>query len=162
MPMRPARLALVAVAVAAGAVLSACDTMQSFINSMEGFEIWDSKKKLQGERRPVFPEGVPGVSAGVPAEMVKGYREPDQGPMDPARAAAEAAAADQQAKPKPKPQRTASKPPPKPKPVDPYAAAGAPAQTVQPAAQPTAQPAAPWPSAAPQAAWPGQQGTVAR
>jgi hypothetical protein len=167
MPMRPlARLAVVTVVVGCGPVLSACDTVQNTINAMEGFEIWDSKKKISGERKPVFPEGVPGVSTGVPPEIVRGYREPEQGgPVDPARAAAEAAAADQQPKPKPKPQRTAAKPPPKPKPpADPYASApgATPAQASQPAPQATA----PWPSAQPQAAqqapWPGQQGTVAR
>src|ERR1700722_20855394 len=104
MPMRPlARLAVVTVVVGCGPVLSACDTVQNTINAMEGFEIWDSKKKISGERKPVFPEGVPGVSTGVPPEIVRGYREPEQGgPVDPARAAAEAAAADQ-SKPKPKP-----------------------------------------------------------
>jgi hypothetical protein len=171
MPMRPlARLAVVTVVVGCGPVLSACDTVQNTINAMEGFEIWDSKKKISGERKPVFPEGVPGVSTGVPPEIVRGYREPEQGgPVDPARAAAEAAAADQQPKPKPKPQRTAAKPPPKPSsspkpPADPYASApgATPAQASQPAPQATA----PWPSAQPQAAqqapWPGQQGTVAR
>lgn len=32
----------------------------------------DTKKPLPGERKPVFPEGVPGVDRGVPPEMVKG------------------------------------------------------------------------------------------
>jgi hypothetical protein len=174
--MRPARLALVAVVVAAGPMLSACESANSVVSAMENLEFWDSKKKLPGERKPVFPEGVPGVAAGVPPEMVRGYREPEQGgPIDPARAAAEAAAADQSPKPKPRPQRTASKPPPKPQaPPDPYAQA-APARTAAPAsaaAQPAAQAAAPWPAqpqgaqapaAQPQAAWPGgSPGTVAR
>jgi len=169
--MRPARLVLAAVVVAAGPMLSACDSANSFVNAMENFELWDSKKKLQGERKPVFPEGVPGVATGVPPEMVRGYREPEQGgPVDPVRSAAEATAADQSPKPKPKPQRTASKPPPKPQaPPDPYAQA-APARTAAPApaaAQPAPQAAAPWPaqpqSAQPQAAWPGgSPGTVAR
>src|ERR1700719_198891 len=111
--MRPARLLLAGVVVAAGPMLSACESQSSLITAIENIEIWDSKKKLPGERKPVFPEGVPGVATGVPPEMVRGYREPEQGgPIDPAKAAAEAAAADQ-SKPKPKPpQRTASKPPP--------------------------------------------------
>jgi hypothetical protein len=174
--MRPARLVLAAVVVAAGPMLSACESANSLVSAMENFEIWDSKKKLPGERKPVFPEGVPGVASGVPPEMVRGYREPEQGgQIDPARAAAEAAAADQsKPKPKPKPQRTASKPPPKPQaPPDPYAQA-APARTAAPApaaAQPAPQAAAPWPAqpqgaqapaAPPQAAWPGSPGTVAR
>jgi len=154
--MRPfARLVLAAVVAAAGPVLSACD-------SLDTFEIFDSKKKLAGDRRPVFPEGVPGVSSGVPAELVKGYHEPEGGSVDPAKAAAQAAAepAAKPKKPKP-PQRAASKPAPKPDPdaaVPTRAAApGGPAQ------QPTPQAAtAPWPSAQPQAAWPASPGSVAR
>ena len=34
----------------------------------------DTKKKLPGERREVFPGGVPGVSQGVPPELMKGYQ----------------------------------------------------------------------------------------
>lgn len=131
-----ARLALAAAVIAAGPVLSACD-------SLDSLEIFDSKKKLAGERRPVFPEGVPGVSTGVPPELVRGYREPEGGLTDPAKAAAAAAADTGGAKPKP--QRTASKP--RPKPSDESA----------PAQQPTQGSAAPWPSQQPQAAWPGSR-----
>src|SRR5437764_4897285 len=35
----------------------------------------DTKKALPGERRAVFPEGVPGVPQGVPPELVKGYQQ---------------------------------------------------------------------------------------
>jgi len=76
------RLVLAAIVVATGPVLSACD-------SLDTFDVFDSKKKLAGERKPVFPEGVPGVAAGVPPELVKGYREPEGGGLDPAKAAAE-------------------------------------------------------------------------
>jgi len=155
-PMRPlVRLVLAAVVAAAGPVLSACD-------SLDTLEIFDSKKKLAGDRKPVFPEGVPGVASGVPADLVKGYREPEGGAPDPAKAAAEAAAetaAKPKPKPKPAPQRTASKPAPKPQtPPDPYAAA--PARAGAPA--PAQQPATPWPAAQPQAAWPGSPGAVSR
>src|SRR4030081_1182951 len=34
----------------------------------------DTKKALPGERKAVFPEGVPGVAQGVPPELVKGYQ----------------------------------------------------------------------------------------
>jgi hypothetical protein len=147
------RLVLVAIVVATGPVLSACD-------SLDSFEIFDSKKKLAGERKPVFPEGVPGVASGVPPELVKGYHEPDGGGLDPAKAAAEAAAepAAKSKKPKPEtkpaPQRTASKPAPKPPAQsDPYGAA--PTRAAEPAQQPAPQAAtAPWPTAQPQAAWP--------
>jgi hypothetical protein len=153
------RLVLAAIVVATGPVLSACD-------SLDSFEIFDSKKKLTGERKPVFPEGVPGVAAGVPAELVKGYHEPEGGGLDPARAAAEAAAepAAKAKKPKPEtkpetkpaPQRTASKPAPKPPAQsDPYGAAPTRAAGPEPAQQPAPQAGtAPWPTAQPQAAWP--------
>jgi hypothetical protein len=155
------RLVLAAIVVATGPVLSACD-------SLDSFEIFDSKKKLVGERKPVFPEGVPGVAPGVPPELVKGYHEPEGGGLDPAKAAAEAAAepAAKAKKPKPEtkaeakpetrpaPQRTASKPAPKPPAQsDPYGAA--PTRAAEPAQQPAPQAAtAPWPTAQPQAAWP--------
>ena len=49
-------------------------------------ELFNTKKKLPGERIPVFPEGTPGVPQGVPPELVKGY----QAPPDPATASREA------------------------------------------------------------------------
>jgi hypothetical protein len=159
-----ARLVLAAVVAAAGPVLSACD-------SLDTFEIFDSKKKLAGDRKPVFPDGVPGVASGVPPELVKGYHEPEGGAPDPAKAAAEAASESAAkskpkaaTKPKPAPQRTASKPAPKPQaPPDPYEAAPTRAAAPQPAQQPAPQAAtAPWPAAQPQAAWPGTPSTVAR
>src|SRR5258707_9317337 len=117
--MRPlARLVLAAVVAAAGPVLSACE-------SLDTFEIFDSKKKLAGERKPVFPEGVPGVAAGVPPELVKGYREPEGGGLDPAKAAAVGAArpAPRPEKPqvgiKPGPQPAAPRPASKPSPQPP-------------------------------------------
>src|SRR5215468_12421622 len=66
-------------------------------------DVFDSKKKLKGERAPVFPEGVPGATTGVPEDLVKGYQAPPEqpdadatvpGPTPPATAEA--------AKPKPK------------------------------------------------------------
>ena len=66
----------------------------------------DSKKKLPGDRREVFPEGVPGVSKGVPPELMKGYQAQPDG------ANATAAAPPPEEKPEPKP---AAKPKPKPK-----------------------------------------------
>ena len=37
----------------------------------------DTKKPLPGERRPVFPEGVPGVTQGVPPELMRGAQQQD-------------------------------------------------------------------------------------
>ena len=166
-----ARMACAALVVIAPA-LSACDTLDSF-------ELFDTKKKLQGERKPVFPEGVPGVTVGVPPDLVKGYKEPEgQAEADPVKAAAETAAQSQApalAKPTPKPQQTASRPPPRPA-ADPNAprqpaapAASAPATTASsspstPAAAPLPGATLPWPAAAPQAAWPAAppSGTIAQ
>jgi hypothetical protein len=39
-------------------------------------DAFDSKKKLSGQRVPVFPDGVPGTTTGVPADLVKGYQPP--------------------------------------------------------------------------------------
>jgi hypothetical protein len=140
-PMRPvARFFLAAIVMAAGPLLSACD-------SLDSLDFLDTKKKLAGDRRPVFPDGVPGVSTGVPPELVRGYREPEGGLTDPARAAA-AAAADTGAKPKP--QRTASKPKPKPS-SDPDQSAASDQRSPQGAP-------APWPSQQQrQAPWPGSR-----
>ena len=120
-------------------------------------DMFDSKKKLSGQREAVFPSGVPGATSGVPADLVKGY----QPPPDPADADAsqpppgggapgagpKTAAATADAKPKPKP---------KPRPKIATAPAEAPAQDpiwnqTQPARGPTrinvgAKPAAPAPA----------------
>ncbi len=77
--------------------------------------MFGSKKKLQGQREPVFPNGVPGTSTGVPPDLVKGYQPPpdqaaNNGDAAAGAAAAPAAPAAEAAKPKPK-----LKPKPKPK-----------------------------------------------
>jgi hypothetical protein len=109
-------------------------------------DVFDSKKKLKGERTPVFPEGVPGASTGVPADLVKGYQAPPEqadadaavpGPTPPAEAEAT------KAKPKPKP-KLAAKPPASPgttAPAAPTRIIVGPAQ--KPAAQ---QPDSAWPA----------------
>jgi hypothetical protein len=70
---------LTAVALAGSLVLGGC----SSFDPIDMFQDWDllgSKKPLPGERRAVFPEGVPGVPQGVPREMVKGYQPPVEPP----------------------------------------------------------------------------------
>ena len=131
-------------------------------------ELFNTKKKLPGERIPVFPEGTPGVPQGVPPELVKGY----QAPPDPATASREASSktASKEAPNKEAPNKEASskdasketskqadaeptelKPKPKPKPKPKVAA--------KPAGQTTAS-AAPAPQPAPQSQqWPDQSQT---
>ena len=112
----------------------------------------DSKKKLPGERREVFPGGVPGVSQGVPQELVKGYQAP---PETAAVAPPELA---EQPAPAPEPKKEAAKPKPKPR--------AKPTPTVAPEYQQSGQTQGQWPGqqAAPQAAWPAppKPGTFAR
>src|SRR6478672_4568104 len=66
------------------------------------------KKKLPGERKDVFPGGVPGVSQGIPPEYMKGSQPADTA-QTPAPVAGEpdkkTAAVEPEAKPKPKPKR---------------------------------------------------------
>src|SRR2546423_8307188 len=52
--------------------LAGCESINSF-DPMEWIpgDIFNSKKKLAGERKPVFPEGVPGTAPGVPPELMR-------------------------------------------------------------------------------------------
>ena len=81
-----------------GLALAGCETFD-----LES--IWSTKKPLPGERRDMFPQGVPGVQQGVPPDLVQGYQPPPEPPP-----AAEAE------KPKPAPRRVASPPKPAPPP----------------------------------------------
>src|SRR5215471_16796144 len=60
------------------------------------------KKKLRGERKDVFPGGVPGVTQGIPPEYLKGDQPPPETAQAPAPAQTKAAAAEEKPKPKPK------------------------------------------------------------
>ena len=65
-------------------VLGACTKGGQF-DPTEVFnsDAFDSKKKLSGPREAVFPNGVPGTTTGVPADLVKGYQPPpDQADAD--------------------------------------------------------------------------------
>ncbi len=120
-------------------------------------DMFDTKTKLKGERVPLFPNGVPGTTTGVPADLVKGYQPPpDQANLNPdAIDAPPADAGKLEAKPKPKPKpkvavarppkRTANQKPPSSTPtrIDIGAKTGTPAQQPQPA-QPAGQFA--WPA----------------
>ena len=113
----------------------------------------NKKKPLPGERHDVFPEGVPGVARGIPAELMKGQAQSQPGaavPLDnvaqqPAEGEQKTAAAapDEEkpkVKPKPKPKQVVSRPtriemkPQEQQPASAQAASAqpAPAQTAQP------------------------------
>ncbi len=78
----------------------------------------NDKKKLPGDRKAVFPEGVPGVSQGIPPEFIKGNQPaPDTAqsiPPEPEKPAAKKTAAVDPDKPKikrkPKPRTTTAAP----------------------------------------------------
>jgi hypothetical protein len=73
---RSQRLIAAAVAVALCSVLAGCGGggISSFDPS-DLLDFLDSKKKLPGERKPVFPDGVPGLEQGVPKDLYKGSRQ---------------------------------------------------------------------------------------
>ena len=92
MPARPT-LSLVRLGAALAVVLmsAGCTAGGQFdptelINS----ETFSTKKKLQGDREPVFPNGVPGAATGVPPDLVKGYQAPPEQAADNGDAAAKA------------------------------------------------------------------------
>ncbi|OQW54235.1 MAG: hypothetical protein A4S14_00675, partial [Proteobacteria bacterium SG_bin9] len=73
---RSRRLIVATVLVAMSAVLSGCGSMSGLSNFEPGdlFDFLDTKKKLPGERKAVFPEGVPGLEQGVPRDLYRGAR----------------------------------------------------------------------------------------
>jgi len=154
--IRIARIALTVSALALGLGLAGCESFDP--TSIFDSDFFSTKKKLQGERRPVFPEGTPGVQQGVPPELVKGYQPTEQ--ADPA-AEQTTQTAEPEAKPKPKPKpKVVAKP--KPDPTTPQSTQSQQPQQPQQAQQtqwpdPPRQPTASgWGSAQPsgQVAWP--------
>ena len=83
---RPQRLITAAVLIALSSALAGCGSMGNFDPS-DLLDFLDTKKKLPGERKAVFPEGVPGLEQGVPKDLYKGSRQQVD---DPAQAAAAA------------------------------------------------------------------------
>jgi outer membrane biosynthesis protein TonB len=118
------RIALTASALSLPVLLAGCESFDP--TAIFDAEIFNTKKKIPGDRRAVFPEGTPGVPQGVPAELTKGYQPPAEPEPQP-QAAAE-------------PEKPKAKPKPKPKVV----------------ARPAEAPSAPAPQAQPsQTQWPG-------
>ena len=85
---RPQRLIAATVLVALSSALAGCGSMGNFDPS-DLLDFLDTKKKLPGDRKPVFPEGVPGLEQGVPKDLYKGSRQIDD--QNPQLAAAPAA-----------------------------------------------------------------------
>src|SRR6266566_824042 len=157
---RLARVTLAVSALSLGLMLAGCESFDP--TSLFEAEIFNTKKRLPGDRRPVFPEGTPGVPQGVPNELMKGYQPAEQAqePQPTAQAVPSEPKPEPAAKGKPKPRVVA-----KPKEdASPPAASAAPAQAqsqVQwPDPPPMRQqsPAGAWPGSSPSAsgavAWP--------
>lgn len=123
----------VAVVLALATLLSACSS--GGFDPSDLMDFIDTKKKLPGDRKAVFPEGVPGVEQGVPPELMKGAQAAQQQQEEQAAAEAAAKAEEDKAKAEAKAKAKAARAKPKPKPK---AAQAAPAAT-QPAAAPPAQ-----------------------
>ena len=98
---RPQRLIAAAVLVVLSGALAGCGGggLGNFDPS-DLLDFLDTKKKLPGERKPVFPDGVPGLDQGVPKDLYRGARQQD----DPN---AQAAAATPPPVEEPKPKRGA-------------------------------------------------------
>jgi hypothetical protein len=133
-------------------VLGACTAGGQFDpTEMVSGDIFNSKKRISGDREPVFPQGVPGAETGVPPDLVRGYQPPPEAPAlsdNGPQATAKAAAAAEKPKPK-KPRPKIAKAPPQ-QPHDPA--------WDQPGATPPGAagraPAPPPPQAAQQTNWP--------
>ena len=103
MAPRLKRASMAVVLFGVGAILSGCANF----DPENLTDMFNKKEKLPGERRPLFPEGVPGVTQGVPPHLMAGQQQKE------AEIAAAPAPAPEAEKPKaaakPKP-RTASRP----------------------------------------------------
>ncbi len=64
LPRSACRLAVVGFVLVAVPLMSGCD----FLDDIQGW----NKKALPGDRKPLFPEGVPGVSSGLPPDLAEG------------------------------------------------------------------------------------------
>ena len=154
---RMQRIVLLAGLVALAPVLAGCESFD--IDNLDFFHL-NEKKKLPGERRELFPQGVPGVSQGIPPEYLKGNQPPPDAALAPDAAATAATPASTPAPPaKTAAVEPAAEPKPKAKPKrKPQTASHPPTRiTVQPAAQRQdngQQQLAPWPDAAPPASAP--------
>jgi hypothetical protein len=99
---RSQRLIAATVLVALTGVLGGCSS--GGFDPSDLLDWLDTKKKLPGDRKPVFPDGVPGLEQGVPKELYKSEVEKQQH-EDAAAATAAQPAADQP----PQPEQPAAK-----------------------------------------------------
>src|SRR5260370_11143675 len=103
---RPQRTSAAAVLIALSGALAGCSDGLSSWDPTDLLDFLDTKKKLPGERKPVFPDGVPGLEQGVPKELYKGSRQ-EQIDQQNAAAAAAGEAPPPEPAPAPKGKRSA-------------------------------------------------------
>ncbi len=148
------RLAVLAALLLAAPALSGCENFDP--DKLDVFGL-NEKKKLPGERKALFPEGVPGVAQGVPPEYMKGNQPaPDAATAEttlPPGSKVNPGDTDASAVLKPEAKTAAVEPAETPKPKRKPKAAPKPATAQQTPAQVTIQPAAqgqpqqsPWPA----------------
>jgi len=159
------RIVVLATLIVIAPVLAGCADFDP--DKLDIFHL-NEKKKLPGKREDLFPNGVPGVSQGIPPEYMKGYHEQQVQAADaalaqpgattpgsnaaagkPAQHTTVATSVETKSKPKPKPKYVRHKAKPKPK-LKPQTAEPAPAAEPQPAAAQPQQQMPPWPGSQPQ------------
>ncbi len=158
------RVALVALLIGAGPAITGCADFD--LDKLDVFGL-NQKKPLPGERHAVFPGGVPGVTQGIPPELMVGHEQAQTGaaipidsikPEDDAAKAAAAKAAEEKAKAKPKPKPKKIAQTSRPKRINMAPQQQPDSASAQPAAAPAAQPASTqqaWPAPAQSnAPWP--------
>lgn len=74
---RPQRLIAATILIALSGALAGCSSIGNF-DPTDMLDFLDTKKKLPGDRKAVFPEGVPGLEQGVPKDLYKGARQIDE------------------------------------------------------------------------------------
>jgi hypothetical protein len=100
---RPQRLIAAAILIAFSGALAGCSSGFGSFDPSDLLDFLDTKKKLPGDRKPVFPDGVPGLEQGVPKDLYKGAQQDQQQQQQQnANAAPVAPAAPPPEEPKPK------------------------------------------------------------
>jgi hypothetical protein len=97
---RSQRLIAATVLFALSGALAGCSSGLSNWDPSDLLDFLDTKKKLPGERKPVFPDGVPGLEQGVPKELYKGSAQERLDQQNADAAAAASAPAPEQPKSK--------------------------------------------------------------
>jgi hypothetical protein len=146
-------LRLVVALLVASPLLAACSSdfdPGDLTDKLDFFHL-NEKKKLPGERKELFPGGVPGVSQGIPPDLVKGYKPPETAAV--AEEPPEQKAEPEKPKPKPQP-HVVRRAPPKQKPAQ---VTVAPQKQPQQAAQPQQAQQQPQSQTGTQSPWPATQ-----